>query len=412
MAKDKNGKRELPQGITWVGNKNLYMGRFRYQGTSYTMYDKTLKGITIKLTDKRYEVKHGINGAADKITLNAWFQIWLNDYKANEIKTTTKQHYETLYRCHVENQLGTRYLSSIKPVHIQALYNNFMKQGLSAKYLQNVNAMLCNIFEIAVKNDILLKNPCKGAIRPPVVSKEKRVLSIEEQKRLVHFIQRKEWKFYEPMITTLLGTGMRVGELQALQWMDIDFENRVITINKTLVYVKKPDGGKYHFEIQSPKTTFGNRVIPMKNDVWEALKRQKENQEYLRKQKHWKPLKGFENLVFSGDKGQPQQRGAIQSLLNSLVVAMNEEETKKAKEENREPVYMEHLHPHALRHSFATRCFEADMSSKTVQVLLGHASIQMTLDLYTHVSEKKKQEEMLKLDGIFEDIGKKEKGIV
>lgn len=400
MALDKTGK-PLPTGITWVEKKKLYMGRFTYHGTPYTMYDKTLKGIQKKLAEKRYEAEHGLEYKAAKTTLNDWFEVWLHDYKLNKIKPTSRQNYENLYDCQLRNTLGPFYLSQIKPIQIQKVYNDFMAKGLSSKYLHCMNAILYNLFDMAVRNELLQKNPCDGVIKPPLGHTERRVLSLEEQSRFLRFIRQEQWAFSEPTLTVLLGTGMRVGELLGLNWEDLDFEHKTISISKTMVYVKNRDTGKFQFAVQTPKTRHGRRTIPMQKHVEQALLRQRALQQTLRTRPDWAPQKEFTQLVFCGRNGQPRQRTAIQCTLNRIVRAMNAEETKLARKEGREPVLMEHLHPHALRHSFATRCFEVDMPPKTVQQLLGHASIQMTMDLYTHVSEQKKMADMSRLDEIF-----------
>lgn len=403
MALDKNGK-TLPKGITWIEKKQLYMARFTYQGTPYTMYDKELKNIKKKLADKRYEVEHGLTGKADKITLNKWFEVWLTDYKNNKIKGTTNQNYQNLYDNHIRNSLGKRVLKQIKPIHIQKFYNDFIEEGYATTSLQTLHALLHNIFDIAVNNDLIVKNPCTGTVRPTAERKERRVLSSEEQTYFLNYVRRDEWQFYEPIITTMLGTGVRVGEALGLKWEDIDFEKNTISINRTLVYIKNKETGKYGFEEQAPKTKNSKRTIPLHKNVVKALKRQKLNQNYQKLQGDWKSHKGFENLVFTGRKGQPQQSSSIQNILNRIIKAINEEETEKAQAENRTPIIMEHLHPHALRHSFATRCFEADIPPKTVQMLLGHANIQITLDLYTHVAEEKKLKDMQKLDNLFANV--------
>ncbi len=403
MAVDKNGK-QLPKGITWVENKKRYMARFTYQGTPYTLYDKELKVIKKKLADKRYEVEHGLTGKADKITLNKWYEVWLADYKKNKIKDTTIQTYQTLYDNHIRNTLGKRILAQIKPIHIQKLYNDFIENGYATSSLQTLHALMNNLLSVAVGNDLLMKNPSKATVRPTVEQKDKRVLSEEEQTYLQAYIRQDEWQFYEPIITTMLGTGMRVGEVLGLKWEDVDFDNNTISINRTLVYIKNKQTGKYGFEEQTPKTKNSRRTIPLYPHVAKALKRQKVNQSYIKLHGNWKPQENFGTLVFTGSKGQPQQTASIQTILNKIVKAINEKENKKALEENRTPVLMEHLHPHALRHSFATRCFEADIPPKTVQMLLGHANIQITLDLYTHVSEAKKLQDMQKLADLFANV--------
>lgn len=403
MAFDKNGK-ELPKGITWIEKKQLYMARFTYQGTPYTFYDKDLKTIKKTLTDKRYEVEHGLQGKADKVTLNKWYETWLREYKIPTVKETTVITYENAYETHIRDSLGKRQLKTIKPIHIQKLYNDFIASGRSTKYLSNLNSMLYNIFELAVKNDLILKNPCTGATLPTITVKERRVLTSSEQEQLLNHVHKEKWSWYAPMLITLLGTGMRIGECLALTWNDIDFENKQISINKTLSYIKTKQSQNYEFKLQTPKTKTSKRFIPMQTEVEKALKQQRTSQKRMKLQlgEEWQPLKGFEDTVFTSLTGTPQYARQIRNVLNTIVNQINREETKLAKEQNREPIVMEHIHPHCLRHTFATRCFELDIPPKTVQSLLGHSSIQMTMDLYTHVSEQKKQKDMQKLEGLFQ----------
>ena len=158
MALDKNGK-ELPKGITWLPKKNLYMGRFQYEGQSYAIYAKSLKEAKKKLADKKYETEHGISGKADRITLDEWFDTWLKTYKIGKVKNTTVATYTALYDRFVREPLGKRYISKIKTVEIQRLYNSMTEDGLSPKYLKTLHNTLSNIFKMAVNNDIIPKNP-------------------------------------------------------------------------------------------------------------------------------------------------------------------------------------------------------------------------------------------------------------
>ena len=127
----------------------------------------------------------------------------------------------------------------------------------------------------------------------------------------------------------------------------------------------------------------------MSQSVEQAFIRPRTNQNRLREQGTWMPVPGFETLIFTGHKGKPLLTASVQNMLNRIT-----------KEINAENHVMKHLHPHMMRHSFATRCFELGIPPKTVQILLGHANIQITLDLYTHVSDEKKIQDMQKLDKI------------
>lgn len=168
MAKDPKTGKELPKGISWKADKQLYMARFTHQGQSYTFYDKDLKAIKKTLSEKRYEVEHGLQGKADKISLNKWYQTWLEQYKIPNIKETSVHTYKQMYSCYIEPTLGGKHLSQVKPVHIQKVYNDLLDNGLSAKSISNIQGMLYDIFETACRNDLIIKNPCKGVARPKV----------------------------------------------------------------------------------------------------------------------------------------------------------------------------------------------------------------------------------------------------
>lgn len=398
MAKDKNGK-VLPKGITWIQKKNLYMGRFQYEGQNYTVYAKTLKEANKKLSDKKYEVEHGMNGKADRIKLDEWFETWLQTYKVGKVKATTISTYKALYDRFVREPLGGRYISKIKTVEIQRLYNVITEDGLSPKYLKTLHNTLSNVFKMAVNNDLISKNPCTQTIRPAIDTPERRVLTASEQSRLLLFIRKEQYKNVEPALTVLLGTGLRIGELLGLKWEDLDLESeeKTLTVKRTLVRIRD----KKIFAFQDPKTASGARTIPLQDYVVNALKRQKVNQDYHRLSGKWNPPSGFEGLVFSGKKGQPQWRSCIAEALDKIIAAMNEEEKEKAAEEDRKPVIMEHINLHACRHSFATRCLEAGIAPKIVQTWLGHSSIEITLDLYSHVNQDVSFENMRRLEAVF-----------
>lgn len=403
MAKDPKTGKELPKGISWKADKETYMARFTYQGEQYCFYGKDLKDLKTTLSEKRYEVEHGLQGKADKISLNRWYQTWMQDYKIPTIKESTAGTYAKIYENHLRHTIGMKYLSQIKPIHIQRLYNSMVAEGLSAKYITNINAMLYNIMDLAVKNDLIMKNPVTGVTRPKVEKKERRVLSIEEQKVFVSYLQKEAWKPYEPLMVTLLGTGLRIGEGLGLTWNDVNFTSKQISIDKTLCYIKDMETGRYKFVYQTPKSRESIRTIPMQSEVEKALKRQRTYQKRLRLYmgSEWKPNSGFEGLVFTSLKGTPKQENEVREFLNKIVAEINSDEQALAEKEHREPVIMGHLYPHALRHTFATRCFEVGLPPKTVQEYLGHSSLEMTMDIYTHVSEEKKRKDMEKLNSIF-----------
>lgn len=402
MAKDKNGK-DLPRGVTWLPKKGLYMARFMYEGISYTYYEKTAKQAAKTLTEKRYEVEHGVSGKGDKVTLSQWFDTWFKEYKIPNVKESSARTYKQWCEYYILPVLGNRKLSQIRPVHIQQFVNGMQEKALSIKTIHSIYDVLFDMLKIAENNELINRNPAKGVALPKQEKEERRVLSVAEQNAFLAYLKSEKWLPHEPLFVVMLGTGLRVGEALGLTWDCIDFEHKEIKIEKALVYGKCTSDGKYRFTWQTPKTTSSRRTIPMVPEVEAALHRQRlaQAQHRLCVGEKWRPLEGFENLVFPNMSGRPYRETHIRDSIVAIIRDINDEETALAERERREPVLMEHFSPHCLRHTFATRCFEAGLPPKTVQTIMGHSSTAMTMDLYTHTTEAKKKEDMSKLAGVF-----------
>lgn len=182
-------------------------------------------------------------------------------------------------------------------------------------------------------------------------------------------------------------------EILALKWSDIDFDNQIIHVRRTLVYVKCRDEtnlnyGKMINAFHEPKTDKGKRKIPMTLRAYQILKRQKVwKEELLEKANGKKALEGFEDLVFVTTRNTPI-RQTDTDLVMQLISKRIEE-----KHEGFKP-----LTPHTLRHTFATRCIERGMNPKTLQVIMGHSSVNITMNLYCHVTEDTLFTEMEKFE--------------
>ncbi len=398
MAINKSGK-VLPKGIIWIEKKQLYMGRFQYQNATYTKYGKNWRKLEKELQDLRYEVEHGLRGKGDSTSLNEWFDVWLNAYKRRVIKDSTYVRYKYLYEHYIQGKLGRRRISNIKQIIIQKLINELAENNYSTSTIRDIYDVLHSIFNLAIQNESLVRNPCNGIVLPKTKEKERRVLTIEEERILLEYAEN---RLCESLIKVALGTGMRAGELLGLTWQDINFETNEINVDKTLVYIRDIKNGKYGFKFQTPKTKAGIRVIPMQRNVKEALKKQKEQLDLLKNStRNWEYAEGFEGLVFLNRTGKPRQGIDFRNDLKRIEQAINKDRKKESVETREAYTPIEHFHPHSLRHTFATRCFEAGIEAKVVQNYLGHASISMTLDLYTHVSQKKAKMEMDKLQKLY-----------
>ena len=163
-------------------------------------------------------------------------------------------------------------------------------------------------------------------------------------------------------------TGVRIGEALALRWSDVDFEKRVISINKTFMQTVKVK--KYN---QTPKSKSSVRLMPISDELLELLNFHKTTK-----------FSG-DDFVFVGKRKQPLSKNSVDRSLDNLIIGFNKKEKDLAQKENREPQFLPHIHPHMFRHTFATKCFEKNIPPKIVQNYLGHASVKTALDVYTHI---------------------------
>ena len=397
MAVDKKGKK-LPAGITQRPD-GRYMARFQYKGEQYTLYHKTnVKQLVKDMNNMKYELEHGLYASAKKVKVDDWYNAWMNEYKAHTVKKSTFDLYDTYYNIYIKNILGKKIIQDLKPIHIQKLYNDMAKRGLKENTIKKVNTIICSMLQQAVKNEMIFKNPCVSVDIPKTEKTEKQILSAEQQDEFLQFIRSSNrWKKYHTLFTVALGTGMRIGELLALNWSDIDYNEKTIEINKTLQYLYNKEKKKYEYVMQTPKTKTSKRIIPLLDSLAFLLKKHRKEQQELRISlgDKWQPLnkEGFGNLVFTTEFGRPFDRNSINRAISSIVTEMN----KKREKGNEFPNFS----PHCLRHTFATRCFENGIPPKVVQEFLGHTTIQMTMDLYTHVMKETKQDEIKKLDNVF-----------
>ncbi|MFW5675933.1 MAG: tyrosine-type recombinase/integrase [Acetivibrio ethanolgignens] len=378
-------KKTLPKGIS-LRKDGRYQGRFTFNGKRYTYYSRDVKELQKKMADARYELEHGIYGTGLDITLNHWFDVWMKEYKLLTVKNSTILLYSLNYERYVKESIGGYLLKDIKTIHIQRIYNEMHRQGLSLGTIQIVNSVLNNLFSQAVKNDYLMKNPCMGAILPKGEKREQRVLTFYEQ---TLFLAAIAGNFYEPLFQIALCTGLRIGELSALTWDDVDFEKKNLSVLRTLLYQKDYRTGEYGFRFQTPKSGSSKRIVPLIPDAVEILKKHRKAQKLyiMENQIEWKPVDEI-------------QEGHMVKRLAVVTDIMNRLEKEIAVKENRMPCIIENITPHTLRHSFATRAFENGLAPKTVQELLGHSNMNITMDLYTHVTYDTKKREMEKMSKI------------
>lgn len=383
MGKDLKGK-ELGKGLS-QRKDGKYSARFvQKNGKRLEKYFSKLPEAKKWLLDARYEDVHCSLSSSSKMTLDTWFNYWIDNIEAPLVRVSTLRNHKARYRLHISPIMGYMIISEIKPMHCQSVLNALYEKEYAASSINLVRALLHALLASAVDNDLIYQNPVKRNVKiksstPNGNKKERKVLSLEEQKRFLE-VAKGTRDYYQYIL--FLQTGIRLGELIGLQWKDIDFINRTISVKRSMQW--NPD--IKDFMINLPKSLNGIRTIPMTQEAYDALKcveEERKRSKLLRME--------YKDFVFLNKKGMPTKNVTYNGTLYRLA--------KKAE--------IDHLSPHVFRHTFATRCIEAGMRPKTLQKILGHSTIHITMNLYVHVLEEEKVKEMEKFEAYVN--GSKEK---
>lgn len=386
MGKDLKGK-ELGKGIT-QRKDGRYQARFTDRfGKRRTVYGKTLKDIKNELHNEIVEDYRLNNTINPSITLDEWFDKWIRIYKQNYVKEVTILRYKSMYRNHVQEFLGKKRVNEINRLMVVDLIGNLNKNNFKKSTINCISRMLYDIFECAMADDVCTKNPMLKIRKLDEPNKKGTALTLEQQ---IDFFDMSVNSYYNNLFITIVNTGMRFGEISALTIDDVDFYNCKISVNKTFVYYKS-EGEQCSFHVTPPKTPSANRTIPMNNMCKKAIQDQITVLKKILKLNENDPLNKSQ-LIFTTHSGNPISRGCIYSAMKHVIDRVN-----VVRAANSKPP-MAYFGPHALRHTFATRCFDEGINPKIVQAYLGHKSVNTTLDIYTDINESQKTHNILMLE--------------
>lgn len=294
-------------------------------------------------------------------------KLW-TDEKKLYVKPSTYATYVLL----IENHLLPYFKKAcdLNEKNVQNFVLLKIKQGLSQKSIKDIVVVLKMIYKFAVRNNFL--NSQRLDVKFPIFEQkgELQVLNKKDYKKLLNYL-KENLSFKNLGILVCLLTGMRIGEICGLKWQDIDVNSGIIMVRRTLQRIYILDENKNHTELicGSPKTKSSIRDIPLTSELLKILKA-------------FKKFSNIEHYILT-NKEKPLEPRSFRSYYKNLL----------------NKIGLEHINFHALRHSFATRCIESNCDYKTVSVILGHSSINTTLNLYVHPNlEQKKKciEQMLK----------------
>lgn len=400
MGKDLKGK-ELGRGYSQRPD-GRYEARAKINGVKIDMYDMSFQNLRKAFELEKAKVLRDEKGVRPNLKLCDWYDEWFEKCKAPSLKTEqSRVKYNRKAKNTYIKILGGKLIEELTQFDIQNATNELVDEmNYSGRGTCEALSILRDCLESAVANRIIVANPANGVkvYTENVESRDRRVLDHWEQEAM---LEETDTGYYKEVYRILLLTGMRIGELSGLQWGDINFAKKRIHISRSMStsYLN----GKKAFELTTPKTSNSYRDIPFFGNCEELLKSWKMKQEFYQKKlgDRWRSPKEFGDLVFTTTMGSPITRYNIVHDMKKVEANVRLKENSRAYMEGREPRYFGHIHPHAFRHTFATRCFEKGLDPLVVQNIMGHANYSTTIS-YTHVLDDKTEEAVAKAGNLID----------
>lgn len=345
------------------------------------------KGITLKENGKYLARKRVGNGkriskefktlteakmwleGKDITTVNDFFIFWIETLMVS-IRINTKTSYVSKYNIWIKPVMGDMDITKVRPMDCMRVLTIGKEKNRKTSTINTIKRLMHLIFEYALENGIIATNPVNKTVKignTDVTAQDSRFLTRKEQKEFLE--EAKEHPKYN-QFAFILQTGLRYSELTGLKWSDID--GRFLHINRAAYFVHD----SHEFTVGEPKSASGHRTIYLTDEALRILEDEKN-------MKKW-DTEYDSDFVFLSKKGTPIARSTYNSALRRI--------TKK--------LGMDPFSIHKLRHTFATRCIEAGMKPKTLQKILGHSDVTMTLNYYVHVTDNELISEMDKFSSL------------
>ena len=331
------------------------------------IYAKSLTELRKKEDELRRDMADGIDYAAGEMTVAELVDRYMN-LKRGLKQNSLRSYGSAVKRIHAD-PFGQKPIKTVKLSDAKGWFVFLHDSGIKQNTIGVLQSVVRPAFEMAVDDDIIRKNPFKFKLSD-VVPKDAYVrdaLTKEQQEKYLQFVQDCGGNYYDDIVI-LLGTGLRVSELYGLTKADIDFDRRCIHIHKQLCRT----ADKPYF-VAPPKTSSGNRSIPMTDTVYMAFRRVLENRGHPKVEMM---VDGYSGFLFLDKDGKPK----VAMHLENYMRGMRRKYVKK--HGNTLPS----VTPHVLRHTFCTNVQQAGLDVKSLQYLMGHSNASVTLDVYTHSS--------------------------
>ena len=367
-------KRKDSKGrVLKTGENQRKNGTYEYRytdnrGKQHSVYAKTLDELRRKEETIIRDMMDGIDFAAGEITVSELIDKYMN--LKRDLSTNSRRAYGTPIKRIKASPFGQIKVKNVKPSDAKAFYISLHDDGIKRNTIMIYHSVLRPSFEMAVDDDMIRKNPFKFQVSDIIQADAeiREALTKEQQRIYLRYLREHERDHYCDDIELLIETGLRVSELYGLTRSDIDFKARRIRVERQLCRT----ADKPYF-VTTPKTISGNRFLPMSDRAYILLK------EIIRKRKTPKVemmVDGISGFLFLDKSGRPKVAMHLENYMRCVQKRFSEYYGKP----------FPRVTPHVLRHTFCTNMQQSGIDIKSLQYLMGHSNVSVTLDVYSHVN--------------------------
>lgn len=337
------------------------------------IYCKSEKEANVALRKALHDLEKGMLATGPQQTLKSYLINWLEKVQKPDVRATTYNNNHSAIYKHIIPALGHHTLQRLHPRHIQDFYGSKLDEGLSAGMVKNIHSVLHKALNNAIRWDLIARNPCDLVTQPKAKRHEAHPLTQEQVRQLLDAARGYQM---EALLTVAVTTGMRQGEILGLHWQDIDFQAGALEVRRSIARA-----GKEGLKVHEPKTAKARRKIALPAFVVEILKWHRERQQAM-----CNPDVSGEDIkvVFSTYSGGYTHPVDLYRRFKKVLKVAG----------------LPNVRFHDLRHSAATLLLKMEIHPKIVQEILGHSSIGITMDIYSHVLPSMQQDAMRKMNDL------------